>query len=283
MNALSHAMNGLFDALLAPLEAVGDGFAVYLLSGVFGVLALIVFKRISWQKGIAATKGKIKGHMIEIRLYQDDLVLVSKAIGKVLLRNLQYLLLNFGPFVPLALPFLVVAAQLVTRYGFDPVPLHTEGLAGQGVELVIELDPAHRSAAGELELELPDGIEAVSPLVRVPGQGRAFVELAPRIEGEHAIVIRAAGHEVTKLLHAGEGGRGRQMQGERFAGILDVMLWPAEDSLAGTPFTRIAIQDYPESDLGWFPMGGPLGVLLAFVVASMVFGLIAIKPLGVQI
>jgi hypothetical protein len=283
MNAFNSAMNSLFDVLLTPLEAVGQGFAVYTLSGVFGVLALVIFKRISWQAGITATKGKIKGHMIEIRIYQNDLVLVSKAIAKVLLRNAQYLALNFGPFIPLSIPFVIVAAQMVTRYGFDPMPIHEPGLAGQGIELVIEMTEDQKGSAADVQIELPEGVRAASPIVRSPGQGRVFVELLPWQDGRYEIQIIVGDQVITKLLHVGDEYRGRQMQGERVRSLLDVMLWPAEDSLSGTSFQRVALQTYPESSPPWFPMGGPLGVLLAFVLGSMVTGLIAIKPLGVQI
>jgi hypothetical protein len=92
-------------------------------SGVFGVLALIAFKHISWQKGIKAAKDRIKGHMIEIRIYQDDLVVVGQSVLKILGRNLQYVTLNFGPFIPLAIPFVFVMAQFVVRYAYDPVPV----------------------------------------------------------------------------------------------------------------------------------------------------------------
>ncbi len=113
MNATNRAVTSFFDLVLTPLEAVSDEFALLFVSGLFGVLALWIFKHISWQAGIKGTKDKIKGHLIEIRIYQDDLVTVGKAIAKVLFRNLQYLVLNFGPFVPLAIPFALVAAQMV--------------------------------------------------------------------------------------------------------------------------------------------------------------------------
>ena len=82
MNALNHASNALFDLVLTPLEALGDEFALIMVSGIFGILALIIFKKISSQKGIKAAKDKIKGHMIEIRIYQNDLVLVSRAMSR---------------------------------------------------------------------------------------------------------------------------------------------------------------------------------------------------------
>ena len=83
MNAINRAVTSFFDLVLTPLEAVGDEFAILVVSGVFGVLALWIFKHISWQKGIKGTKDRIKGHLIEIRIYQDDLVTVGKAIGQL--------------------------------------------------------------------------------------------------------------------------------------------------------------------------------------------------------
>src|SRR5688572_15086974 len=154
MNALNALATKVFDVLLAPFELAGREVALLAISGIFGVLALLAFKHISWQKGIKATKDRIKGHLIEIRIYQDDLPIVSKAIGRVLARNLQYLALNLGPFLPLAVPFTFVVAQLVVRYGFDPVPVtgtHATAalvgerqlaLAGEGLSLAIEGDEA---------------------------------------------------------------------------------------------------------------------------------------------
>ena len=147
MNVINRLTNSIFDVLLTPFEFLGPEMALILVSGLFGIIALVLFKHISWQKGIKATKDKIKGHMIEIRLYQDDLVIVARAIGKVLLRNLQYLALNFGPILPLFIPFVFVLAQFVVRYAFDPVPVtpdHAVVLAGQGTLITVELDEAHR-------------------------------------------------------------------------------------------------------------------------------------------
>ena len=55
MNAINGALTALFDLVLKPLEAIGPEFSLTVVSGVFGVLALVIFKYISWQKGIKAT------------------------------------------------------------------------------------------------------------------------------------------------------------------------------------------------------------------------------------
>lgn len=282
MNAINHAVSAVFDALLYPLELLGRPAALIFVSAVFGVLALLLFKRISWQKGIRAAKDKIWAGMIEIRIYQDDLRVASKAIAKVLGRNVVYLGLNLLPFVPLSVPFAFVVAQCVVRYGFAPVEVHaaTERVApGTGTLLTIELEGDHGELARGLSIQYPAGVEPISPLVRA--HGRAFQEVVARAPGAHSIAITLPdGSHETKLLVAGTAER--RMQGERGKGFFDALLWPAEDALASdSPFARIAFT-YPDSKLGWFP-GGAGGVLIVFLVASMVAGALAIKPLKVQI
>ena len=49
MNALNSLANRVFDVLLSPLDAVGAWLSLTLVSGILGVLALVVFKHISWQ------------------------------------------------------------------------------------------------------------------------------------------------------------------------------------------------------------------------------------------
>ncbi len=285
MDALNRTLTATFDLLLRPLEYVGSMVSLVAVSAVFGVLALIAFKHISWQKGIKAVKDKIKGHMIAIRIYQDDLAVVGRSIGGVLVRNAQYLGLNFGPFVPLAIPFVFVIAQMVVRYGFDPVPVHAQPaalLAGKATTVEVQLERSQRAAAGGMRVELSDGLVAVSPLVRSPREGRAFVEVAAVKPGTHELAfVLPDGTRETKRLVAGANDA-RWLQPERVKSIWSAMLWPAERTFAAdSPFERIHFV-YPERELGWFP-SGPLGVILIFIVASMAVGFALLKPLGVQI
>jgi hypothetical protein len=286
MNAINGLLTKLFDLLLTPLELMGREVSMIVISGIFGVLALIAFKHISWQKGIKQTKDRIKGNMIAIRIYQDDLGIVGKSVGKVLLRNFQYVALNFGPFVPLAIPFVFVAAQMVVRYGFEPVPVHAsaaELMPGQGTMLRVEFTDAAKAQAGELEIELPDGVEALSPLVRVPYKGLAFQEVIATKPGVHEIaLVLPDGTRELKRLVAGDVPE-RLMQPERVRSPFAALLWPAESTFgSGSPFAKVQFA-YPERDLGWIPGKGPFAILVTFVLASMAFGFAVMKPLGVQI
>jgi hypothetical protein len=285
MNALNRAVTAASDALLWPFEQLGVAWSLVLVSGIFGVLALFLFKYLSAQRRIRCVKDRIKGHLIEIRIWQDDLRVVGQATGKVLLRNFQYLGLNLLPFLPLSIPFVFVLAQLVVRYAFAPIPLRAPGvawMAGQGTTVEIQLSDAASAQASALVVHLPPGIEAVSPLVRIPSEGRAFQEIVARASGEYEITAEIPGlGSATKRVAAGDVSP-RTLQPARGAGFLDALLWPAEPTFeADSPFESIAIV-YPDRDLGWLP-GGPGGVVLTFLIASMVFGALAIRPLKVTI
>ncbi|MCY2958941.1 MAG: hypothetical protein NTY35_02160 [Planctomycetota bacterium] len=285
MNALNRAVTAAFDAVLWPFERLGMGWSLILVSGIFGILALFLFKHVSAQKRIRYVKDRIKGHLIEIRIWQDDLAIVGKSTVKVLLRNFQYLGLNLLPFIPLSLPFVFVLAQLVVRYAYQPLELRAAKsalMAGQGTTLEVQLSDEAASRAGEIVVRIPDGLEAVSPLVRIPSEGRAFQELVARRSGEYEVVVEIPGlGSATKMVAAGDVSP-RTLQPSRGSGFFDALLWPAEPTFeSGSPFQKVAFT-YPDRDLGWLP-GGPGGIVLTFLVASMVFGALAIKPLRVTI
>ncbi|HGY92180.1 MAG TPA: hypothetical protein ENK43_13505, partial [Planctomycetes bacterium] len=182
MNLVNRAMGGIFNVLMAPFEMLGVQFALIFVSGIVGIICLILFKFISWQDGIKRVKDRIKGSMIAIRLYQDDLVIVAKSVVSVFLRNFQYLGLNFGPILPLLIPFVLVLSQFVVRYAYDPLPVVTQEeisrmMPGEGTMVEVRMNKGHEAEVADLEVEFPDGIQAISPIVRSPSAGKAFVEV----------------------------------------------------------------------------------------------------------
>ncbi|QDU65840.1 hypothetical protein [Engelhardtia mirabilis] len=288
MDLINGTMTSIFDVLMSVFGLAGPTVALILISGVFGILALICFKYISWQGGIKGTKDKIKGGMIAIRLYQNDLGIVAKSVATVLGRNFQYLGLNFGPIFPLLVPFTLVAAQLVVRFGFDPVPLTdmTQGqhLAGQGTVLEVAMAEGDEARVADLEIELPATLQATSKLVRVPSEGRAWIEFVAIESGVEDILIRVGDTELTKQIVTGDAERPAVMQPERVGGFFAAWLWPAEKTTSGTPVEHIKFT-YPDRTLPWMGLlpGGAMGVLTIFLIASMLFGVLILKPLGIQI
>lgn len=287
MNAVHRAMSAIFDFVLAPFELLGDVTALVVVSGIFGILALLLFKQISWQAGIRATKDKIKGHMIAIRIYQDDLGIVFGSVARVVLRNFQYLGLNFGPILPLFIPFVLIASQLVVRYGFDPLVVTEESealgrLPGSGTLLEVRMKAGRGGDIGGLTVELPGHLKALSPLARNERDGIAVMEFVATSSGTADARFLIDGRLVgTKSISAGQEAP-RAMQPERVSSFWSSWLWPAEPTFSeDSPIDSVRFA-YPDRDLGFLP-GGAFGVLLTFFLASIVFGIAVLKPLNIQI
>jgi hypothetical protein len=287
LNTVHRILTATFDVVLTPFELLGDGGALVLVSGIFGILALLLFKQISWQKRIKFTKDRIKGNMIAIRIYQDDLAIVFRSVLNVLLRNFQYLALNFGPILPLFAPFVLVASQLVVRYAFDPLPVVDAAAAeawlpGRGVMLDIQLKPERAAEVKDLRVELPSHLVALSPLARNASDGVAVMEFAAIAEGTADVKLWIGDRLVgTKSVSAGSHAP-RSFQPERVSSFWTSWLWPAEPTFPhDSPLDTVSFL-YPERDLGFLP-GGPFGILVTFFLASIVFGIAVLKPLNIQI
>ena len=286
MDALNRLTTKIFDVVLTPFELLGIELALILVSGLFGIVALLIFKQISWQGGIKGVKDKIKGDMIAIRIYQDDLAVVGGSVVKILFRNIQYLSLNFLPILPLMAPFVLVMAQLVVRYSFAPIPVQdpsVELLAGEGTMLEIALAEGREAEVAGMRVHLPPGLQEISPLVRNEIDGMAFQEVIAIQAGEWEIEFEFAdGTRAVKRVVTGDV-PSRVMQPERVSSFWLAWLWPAEDRFSSeSPLASVVLKDYPVRDLRFLP-DGPFWIVMIFFVASMAFGAAILKPLGIQI
>jgi hypothetical protein len=181
-NALSSAV---FDRLLAPFGHGPAWFDLVVWSAVAGVFALLVYKAVSDQRGIARAKARIQVHLYEIRLFRHDPLAVLASTGRVLLRNVAYLGHNLLPMAVLLVPMLAVLAQLEAHYAFAPVPVGSVDL------LRVRLDPAAPVPAREVRLELPDGVALDAPPVRT-ADGEIFWRLRAEAPGDHLLALRVA-------------------------------------------------------------------------------------------
>ncbi|MFT6715133.1 MAG: hypothetical protein ACJAVJ_002425 [Planctomycetota bacterium] len=284
MDALNGLCNSLFNIVLYPIEGLGALVVLTIISLIFMPFSMLFFKRFSSQKGIAEAKGQIKGHMIAIRIYQDDLLVVAKSVVMVLFYNFKYLFLNFAPFLPLMAPFVIVVAQLVIRFGFAPIPITEIELAGQGTMIEVEFSEEHAADASKLSINLPEGLTAVSPLVRSAKDGLAFQEVVASSAGQWDVeFVLAGGETVTKRVVTGTMEDVEQlMQPERVKSFWMAWLWPAEQTFGSdSSFERIVIA-YPDRELAWM-WDGAGGVFLMFLLVAFVIGGAAIKIFDIQI
>src|SRR5262245_21173989 len=118
MTALNAALGKLFDLLLLPFRGVPAVVPLALISAVFAVAMLLVYKAKSNQTRIAATKSKIQAGLFEIRLFSDDPRAIFRAQRDILRHNTTYFALSMVPLAWVIVPMLLVFAQLQFQFGY---------------------------------------------------------------------------------------------------------------------------------------------------------------------
>ena len=180
MTIVNGLLRSLFEAALYPFRELPPLVGIAVVSLILGVGMLLVFKVASNQDKLAAVKRKIHAGLFEIRLFNDDLRAIARAIGTILRHNFSYIGLSAVPLLWMSVPFVLIIAQLQFHYGY-------QGLEpGSPVLVKVEL---HETAVGfgnarpAIDLEAPAGLVIEAGPIWVPSQH----ELSWRISAvEHA-------------------------------------------------------------------------------------------------
>ena len=139
MSLLNAALRAVFDVALRPFAGLPPIVPVTVVALVSGIFALLVYRWTSDQVAIAAVKRRLFGHLLEVRLFNDDLRAVLAAQLRLLRENLTYLRLNLVPLLWMIVPFMLLIAQLQFHYGYDGLEVGERSLlvvdlAGDGAE-----------------------------------------------------------------------------------------------------------------------------------------------------
>jgi hypothetical protein len=268
-NAITSAV---FDVILAPFGHRAMWFDLLFWPILAGVVALLIYKAVSNQAGIADAKRRITVHLLEVRLYRDDLLGVLKSTALGLAQNARYLGYNVLPMLVMFVPMTIILVQLVANYAYDPLQ------RGDVKLLEVDLAQAEGVRARDVTATFPGQIGVQAGPVRTP-DGRVFWRLEMLEDGDHTIALSAGGETERKAVVVGDGPRKVPVVRTK---TWEALLYPGEAALpSGSIFETIRLSA-PERDLGPFPSGEG-GILLWFFGASLAAGFLLRKRLGVTL
>lgn len=276
MTTFNAIVSGVFTRLLAPFgeaRAWSAWLDIVFWSVLGGIVALLVYKKCSNQKGIARAKNDIKVHLLEIRLYNEDIVGVFTSTLKIVAKNGLYIGHNLLPMVVMFVPMMAILFQLEAHYAFAPLPQGSVQL------LKLQLDEEHgHLPATAVTLDLPPGVLLDAPPVRTP-HGEVVWRLRLAQAGDHVLTVHAGEQAITKRVAVG--GAPRRVPVLRTKSW-EAFLYPGEEALPRDSAVASISFKYPDRNLGWLP-GGEGGILASFFVLSIVAGLALKGVFGVTL
>lgn len=271
---LNAAVTGLFDLAVAPTIRVAPLTALLIISALTGGVMLWVVARTSNQAAMAAAKRGIHAGLFEVRLFNDNLGAVLRAFGSVLRHNLRYLGCSLVPLAWMAVPLLLLIAQLQAFYGYDGVVVDAPTLVTMRTRAGVGA-----AAMESVELRAPAGIRVDTPAVILPGAGEVGWRIVVTAPGDYVVHIAGGTTELTKTVHASA--RPARRSPFRVSGPIDQLLYPSEPPLPADGIAAEIAVRYPEPGLD--VLGWRVHWLIVYIVVSMATAFALARPFGVTL
>jgi hypothetical protein len=265
ISAFNSVLGRFFDVILYPLRALNPWVAIALLSLLTAVIMLLVYRVVSNQDGIKKTRNRIAAHLLEIRLYQNNMPVTFRAQGSILWWNLKYLMHAMKPMLVLVIPLVLAIINLDLRFGTSPLA------PGDSTVVALKLRPGYQPSQVPAQIKTPAGIEVATPPLRIDGEREVDWRLKAKEPGTHLLDIRVGDEVLAKSIVVGNPTLDAVQSARVGPGIFNLLLNPGEPPLPGSSAVQSIAISYPHKNLVLF--GFHIHWLVAFFVLSVLFGL----------
>ncbi|OGD28207.1 MAG: hypothetical protein A2028_02765 [Candidatus Aminicenantes bacterium RBG_19FT_COMBO_59_29] len=275
MGLINSILGKLFDLLLLPFRSLNPWAGMAFISLLTGLLMLLIYRLTSNQSGIRRVKDKIKAHLLELRLFKENMGVTMRAQGQILRANLRYLALNLKPLLVMIVPLVLILSQLNLWFGSEPLSV------GRAAILKVRLQPDVNVLGTEFSLDAPPEIAVETPPLRIEESKEVDWRFQPRAAGRFNLTIRAGDKNYLKTVIVDGRHLDKVSSIKVKRSFLDELLYPGEKALPADGRIKAIEVVYPVKRLPLF--GLKLHWLIAYLGLSIVFGFALKKPFRVEI
>jgi len=198
---LFHILNACFRVVIEPLGRISPTLALLTLSLFTGIVMLLIFRTTSNQQAIKRTKDRIKAHLLEILLYNDNLGMVFRAQGSVLVHSLKYMGFAMVPMAAILVPVAIILTQSSHFFEHKPPAPH------ESVTLTVTLTQWVPEIAEKTSISVPVGLSLETPALRIPEKKQIVWRIGAREPGDFEVVVRTPARSYTKQLRVADSRR----------------------------------------------------------------------------
>jgi uncharacterized membrane protein (DUF106 family) len=270
LTAFNSAVTYGFDLLFKPFSAFSPVVGLTVVSIIAGVLLLLAYGKVSNQAALKRVKANIHAALLESVLYRHDLRTSLRAQGRMLRYGGAYFLRAVPPLIILAIPCLIVLAQLNLRY-------EARGLR-VGEPAIVNLTVVDAKLLEKVRLVPSDGLVATPP-VRLPSEKKVFWRIEPTSPGAKNAVVDFQGDDGALSAPIAVGETRKALTLRASASWWNAILYPSSVTLPSS-VSDFSIA-YPSRTLKVF--GIKLHWIVFFFLVSLVAGLAASKIFHIEI
>ncbi len=276
MSIINTFFGKLIEWMILPFRGMTPWIGMAVISLVTGIFMLLIFRLTSNQKGIRQVKDKIKAHLMEIRLFKDNLGLSLKAQGNILKSNLRYISYSAKPMLFMIIPLVLILIQMNLWFGYTPFK------ADQTALLKVKLKDHFEPLETKITVTSSSGAVAVESLpMRIPEEREIDWRLLVKKTGLHRLELKAGSHIITKTLDASSGIMTKISPVRMQNNVIDQLFNPGESPIpTDSPIKSVELK-YPPQRMSLF--GWHIHWLIVYFALSVLFGFALKGVFGVDI
>jgi hypothetical protein len=272
MDFFNRIVTAAFDIALSPFGRLPPIWGLTFVSVLTGAVLVWLFGRVSNQQRVRMLKATMKGHLLEVWIFREQLSNVLKAEWRLMRQTGKYLLCTLPAFLVLMIPVLVIMIQLQARYGYRPLR------PGEHALLKVFHGGGPQERLAEVTLRPSDGLIVETPALRIPRTRETDFRIGAAKEGRYQLEIEAAGQTVTKTVDVGP--QRCALSPQRSGRLLDRLLYPVEPAVPAGPIVSTEIT-YASTTI---PVCGfHIHWVWLFLIISMAAGYALKGVLGVEL
>jgi uncharacterized membrane protein (DUF106 family) len=245
------------------------------ISLITGLLMLFIFRRTSNQAGIRRSKDRIKAHLLELRLFKENMGVTWRAQGGILRANLRYIGYSFRPLLVMIVPLILILVQMNFWFGYKALDIGEAAILK--VRLMENVNPMEIDPA----IEAPPSLAVETPPLRLEQEREIDWRIRARSPGHESMVIRVGGKDFAKTVSIAGKPLSRVSPRRVRRSFFDELFFPSEKPLPSSRLIRSIEVTYPAKKLN--VLGLRLHWLVAYFILSIVFGFALKRPFKVEI
>jgi len=275
LSVFNTAFNAVFDLLFFPFRTLHPWFGMIFISFLTGLLMLFIFRRTSDQAGIRRAKDRIKAHLLELRLFKDNMGVTWRAQGAILRANARYIGYSFRPLLVMIVPLVLILVQMNFWFAYKALEIGEAAILK--VQLAENANPLQINAV----LEAPPSLAVETPPLRLEQEREIDWRIRGQSPGQANLVVRVGGQDFAKTVSVTGKPLSRISPRRVRRSFFDQLFYPSEKPLPTSLPVRSIEVTYPFKKLNF--LGLRLHWLVAYFILSIVFGFALKKPFKVEI
>lgn len=269
----SRIFGKLLDLLMWPFNSLELIWSLVFVSALAGILLIILYRYVSNQSALRKVKQNIYAALLESILYRHSVKLCLKAQTRMFGGALKYFALALKPLFILAIPCLLLLAQLNLYFSNRTLNV--------GESALVSVDLQSSISTNDIQMMTNTGIKSEA-IVRMPSLNKIEWRIRALEYGSHAIAInnRSDSTLVEKSIIVGP--HFGPLVEQTFSKWWQQLLYPTrEDGFRQDKYVEAISISYPDRNYKVF--GFKMHWIVIFLITSILSGLLGARIFGVEI